>query len=78
MSLLWVRQSEDFTMPSWRAHWAARPESESMGLPEGSRATSSSSQLTPRLMPVPRALAPASLAAKRAAKLSAAFFLRWQ
>jgi hypothetical protein len=41
------------------------------GRPLGSRTTSISSQLTPWLMPVPRALAPASLAAKRAAKLSA-------
>ncbi len=45
----------------------------------GSLRTSNSSQLTPRLMPVPSAFAPASLAANRAARLSAEFFfLRWQ
>jgi len=48
------------------------------GLPLGSRTTSISSQLTPWLMPVPSALAPASLAANRAAKLSAELRLRRQ
>ena len=64
--------------PAAHANSAARPLSCSPGLPLRSRVTSISSQLTPRLMPVPSALAAASFAANRAAKLSAGFFFRRQ
>ena len=65
-------------IPNPAAISAARPLKPSSGRPPGIRLTSNSFQLTPRLIPVPSAFAPASLAANRAARLSAEFFFRWQ
>ena len=70
----WESESDRRFTPSPAAISAARPLRCSSGLWPGARRTSSSRQLTPRLMPVPSALAPASFAAKRAARLSAEFF----
>ncbi len=70
-SAVWVMERAAWTTHRLAAICAARPWNWMVGLPLGSRTTSISNQLTPWLMPVPRAFAPASLAAKRAAKLSA-------
>ncbi len=64
--------------PNARINSAARPLQCRIGRCPGSLHTSISIQLTPRLIPVPSAFAPASLAANRAAKLSAGRFFRRQ
>ncbi len=66
-----VRLSDVRVTPMAIASSAARPLQCSVGLCPGSLRTSISLQLTPRLIPVPRAFAPASFAANLAAKLSA-------
>ena len=76
VSAVCVRLSEMRVIPSCCARDAARPLSRSWGAWPGARTTSISFQLTPRLMPVPSALAPAYLAANRAAKLWLADFCR--
>ena len=75
---LWVRLNSTRVAPSTTARSAALPLQCRVGRSPTSLRTSISCQLTPRLIPVPRAFAPASFAANRAAKLSAEFFFRKQ
>ena len=60
------------------ARSAARPLQCSVGRSPGLHRTSISFHPTPRLIPVPSAFAPASLAANRAAKLSPQLFFARQ
>ncbi len=72
ISRLCVSESCVDTTPIARARAIARPLHTMPGLPPRSFRTSISVHRTPRLIPVPKAFAPASFAANRAAKLSAA------